>query len=324
MGSQEAIDALLHHREWVHAIARAVVFGHQDVADVEQEAWLAAVRQAPRESTLQGWFKTVLRRTAVRVRARERKRHEVEGASGPSWGACSASASDVVVQAELHQDVVRAVLGLAEPYRETLLLRFFDGLPVKGVAQRMGAPVETVRSRLRRGLAMLKTALDRGDPSAWRLLLVPLPVARLAKTGGGPAAAALLVGLAATAAILIGIRVQEKNALAERNDAVVAGEAFAPDRGAPAATPVPAPEPSLGEPIDALAHAQSAEEPRPGEAQSPRATLPTRRFERNHPVLETKDAAARKRPTTRPRQGVRMTAASTATTVVRKPGPKHE
>jgi protocatechuate 3,4-dioxygenase beta subunit len=77
----------------------------------------------------------------------------------------------------VQRELVQAVLGLPEPYRTTILLRFFDGLPPRAIAKRMGVPVDTVRTRVTRGVAQLRARLDDGrggDRTAWLAALAPL------------------------------------------------------------------------------------------------------------------------------------------------------
>ncbi len=77
--------------------------------------------------------------------------------------------------------VLNAVLGLAEPYRETLLLRFYEGLPPREIARRMDARIDTVSSRLRRGLAEVRARLQSPEDSQSTVLsLIPFAV------GGDP------------------------------------------------------------------------------------------------------------------------------------------
>ena len=65
------IENLLRHRAWVRSVARALVRGDQEADDLEQEAWLAAVRQPPLEDRApKAWLGTVLRRTAAKLRRR--------------------------------------------------------------------------------------------------------------------------------------------------------------------------------------------------------------------------------------------------------------
>src|SRR5262245_14972761 len=106
------IEQLLRHRKWVRSFARALVWGDQDVDDLEQETWLASL-EAPEGmvASPKGWLATVLRRTALRKGARDQRRHEIERLS-PRTGDVAA-APDVLAQAELQERVVRSVLNLA-------------------------------------------------------------------------------------------------------------------------------------------------------------------------------------------------------------------
>lgn len=70
--------------------------------------------------------------------------------------------------------MANAVLALAEPYRTTVLLRFWEGLSPAAIAKQQGVPTETVRTRLKRGLMQLRARLDDehgGDRKAWLLPL---------------------------------------------------------------------------------------------------------------------------------------------------------
>jgi RNA polymerase sigma-70 factor (ECF subfamily) len=78
--------------------------------------------------------------------------------------------------------VVDAVLALPEPCRVAVLLRFFDELPPREIAERVGAPVETVRTRIKRGIELLRTRLA-GQLGA---------IAGLSASGGVGGAAATL------------------------------------------------------------------------------------------------------------------------------------
>ena len=55
-------------------------------------------------------------------------------------------------QALLQRELVDIVTGLDEPYRTTVLLRYIHGLEPRELALRQGVPLETVRTRLKRGL----------------------------------------------------------------------------------------------------------------------------------------------------------------------------
>jgi hypothetical protein len=81
------------------------------------------------------------------------------------------SADDVAARIALHESLVQAVDRLEEPYRATIVLRFFYDLKPAEAAERLGVPVETVRTRTKRALEMLRGRVDRG---ALFLALLPL------------------------------------------------------------------------------------------------------------------------------------------------------
>ena len=89
--------------------------------------------------------------------------------------------------------VVDAVAALADPYRTTIVLRFYDGLPPREVARRMNVPVETVRTRTRRAVKLMRAQLEHRHGPRWTVgaLLAPLSVepsagaAVYASLGGG-------------------------------------------------------------------------------------------------------------------------------------------
>jgi hypothetical protein len=78
---------------------------------------------------------------------------------------------------EMHRLVAAEVAALGEPYRSTVLLRFFEERSATDIARIQGVPLDTVKTRLRRALAELRERLDRrhgGGGRAWRLALFPL------------------------------------------------------------------------------------------------------------------------------------------------------
>src|SRR5262245_61374735 len=186
------IADLLRHRDWVRGVARALVWGGQDADDLEQQAWLAALESPPsRGNASRGRFATLLRRTSSRLVRTETRRRARE--TRPREVAQSRSPADLVAQAELHERVVRNVIALDEPYRETILLRFYEGLPPREIASRLGAPVSTVSSRLSRGLSILRSRLDPGDRDQWRRIVVPFAATSALKTASAATVGVLLM-----------------------------------------------------------------------------------------------------------------------------------
>ncbi len=170
------IETLLSQREWVRSLARRLVAGEAEADDLAQQVWVDALRSPPeRDDGIRGWFATLLRRRARDAWRGDARRAAREGeAARPDAARATA---DVVADAEAHRLVVEAALALEEPYRETILLRFFEELPPREIAARQGVPVETVRTRTRRALERLRERLDAGAGGSrgrWMAALLPL------------------------------------------------------------------------------------------------------------------------------------------------------
>lgn len=187
------IESLLAHREWVRRTARALA-GDADLGDdLAQEVFLKALRRPPRhERSLRAWLGTALRRTLYDLRRGVRRARRREAAVAVPEHV--RRTPDIVAEAGAHRAVVDAVLRLPEPSREAVLLRYFRGLAPPEIARELGVPLDTAKTRLRRGLERLRADLsDREGGLAG--VLAPLLAA---KTRGprlaGPVAAAKAVG----------------------------------------------------------------------------------------------------------------------------------
>lgn len=206
-------EELLAHADFVRFLARSLVADEHRAADIAQETWLAALEHPPATAdSLKSWLSKVLRnfrRKLLRSEMRQLKRECA--AAKPDR---SPSTEEVVAREETRQRVVRAVLDLDEPYRSVILLRYYENLPPRAVAETLEAPLETIKTRLHRGLEQLRTRLDAAhgnDRKSWCAALAPLAGLNLkAAIGGGTSgsaaagAGALAGALGLTARIKIG------------------------------------------------------------------------------------------------------------------------
>ncbi|MHC4732610.1 MAG: RNA polymerase sigma factor, partial [Planctomycetota bacterium] len=173
-------EELLQHGSFLRGIASALLRGEPDVEDVVQETYLAALRHRPQRA--RPWMGRVARNLALRRhRTSARVLRREHAAARPE----AVPAEDAVEQLEIQRKVVEAVLALEEPYRSTIVRRYFDGLAPKEIARRSGVPYETVRTRLGRALRDLRRRLD-GEHAGWAFVLAPLihPGPKSAIVGG--------------------------------------------------------------------------------------------------------------------------------------------
>ncbi|MGE3165567.1 MAG: RNA polymerase sigma factor [Planctomycetota bacterium] len=174
--SERDPESLLTNTGWMRALARSLVGDDASADDVVQQACLALVRNPPRERHAAGaWLRSVIRRLAYRQHREDSRRRNRErrvarseaGGGGPS---------EALDRAELQKTIVTEVLALDEPYRTTVVLRFFEELSPGQVADRLGVPEKTVRTRLARALERLRGRLDAqvaGGRAEWSVLLLP-------------------------------------------------------------------------------------------------------------------------------------------------------
>jgi len=166
------VDALLAHARGLRALARSLLRDWAQADDVLQEACLATLRRPPPEGTpLRAWLAGTVRNLARRRRREEGRRARREHVSARPEA--QPSADEVVTRAESHRMLVDALLELEEPYRATLLLRYFDGLSLREIAAREGVPAATAGTRVHRGLGKLRARLAERDVD-WGFALLPL------------------------------------------------------------------------------------------------------------------------------------------------------
>lgn len=165
-------EILLTHAEFIRGLAHRLIRDEQKAEDVAQDVWVAALAKPAAEvASVRAWLAGTARnlvrrtmRTDGRVQNRERAAARCE----------AVRSTDELVEAEgARRRVVEALLTLKEPYRSAILYRFYDDLPPRKIARRLGVPVETVKTRIQRGLDQLRRRLDSeyGAQAAWCLPL---------------------------------------------------------------------------------------------------------------------------------------------------------
>lgn len=162
-------ESLLRHAGGIRALLRGLLSDDARIDDVLQDTWVAALAKGPRPGVPLGpWLKRVALNFALRLRRGEARRTARERA---------AARPDETPETrfDLQRDVVEELARLEEPYRSTLILRFFEGLSPAEIAEQRGMPPATVRSHLKRGLDRIRERLDRshGSRGAWGAALLP-------------------------------------------------------------------------------------------------------------------------------------------------------
>lgn len=128
--------------------------------EVFLEIWQSASRFAPKKGRGRTWVLTIAHRRAVdRVRASQAStdrdvRTGIRDLEVPHDG--------VAEQAELRLErtrIIEALRELPDPQREAITLAYFGGYSQTEIAALTGAPLGTVKTRMRDGLSRLRTSM---------------------------------------------------------------------------------------------------------------------------------------------------------------------
>lgn len=158
---------LAHDLDWVQRLAFRLCSDRALSEDLRQEAALAVLGQgAPEEGGRRRWLAGIVR-NKLRMKRRTEARREAREA-GVARAESMPVGVDVVERAETQRAVTDAVLRLREPYRTTVLHRYFDQWTPSEIAERTETSIDTVKSRLKRGLLALEADLASvfGDATA--------------------------------------------------------------------------------------------------------------------------------------------------------------
>jgi RNA polymerase sigma-70 factor (ECF subfamily) len=153
-----SLEHLLRQHDWLRRLAASLAIDAAHADDLAQRALMVALeRPAVEVGHARAWLATIVRRLARRdsIDAERRTARERRSASPES----QPPTDEVVARATLQSEVATTLLALEEPYRTALLLRFFDDLKPGAIARRLGCPVETVRTRIKRGLESMRERL---------------------------------------------------------------------------------------------------------------------------------------------------------------------
>jgi RNA polymerase sigma-70 factor (ECF subfamily) len=174
-GDVRAFEILLtRHRRPVFNFILRYVGLRETAEDLLQETFLRVIKGAEayqRQAKFTTWLYTIARNLCVDQsrRAKHRKAQSLDAPMNSS--AESGTLLDVIpaneiasdrqtVNKELHLKMEAALARLSQEQREVFLMREFLDMPFKDIAQVVGVPENTVKSRMRYALEKLRLELD--------------------------------------------------------------------------------------------------------------------------------------------------------------------
>ncbi len=136
------------------------------VADTFLQVWRTADRFDPARGSVPAWIVTIARSRALDIaRGRARRAGHVDETVDPATTTgASAGPSHTRVLPDTEQVDARrltcwALEQLSDLQREVIELAYLDGLTHSEIAARLGAPIGTIKTRIRDGMKKLRVAL---------------------------------------------------------------------------------------------------------------------------------------------------------------------
>jgi RNA polymerase sigma-70 factor (ECF subfamily) len=167
-GDDAALRELFaRHAPWLAARLRSVLSA-ADVEDVLQETFLAAWQGAGRyrpDGPAGAWLWGIARRQAALFLRRRGPAALILPAVIPADGRNASDPAEAALSRAAIAEAVAALGPDGSPEREAWRLMYVEDRPVAEVAQLMGVPVGTVKSRAHRARRLLRAALRAGEPA---------------------------------------------------------------------------------------------------------------------------------------------------------------
>lgn len=152
----------------VYATVYQVLRDHQDAEDVSQEVFLSIWKKAKLYHESKGepmtWVASLARNRAIdRIRAKERRSRLRDAVQAEPEAVAPSAEPDAGYLASTRErgGIVRsAVMHLTPEQRQVIEMAYFAGLSQSQIAERIDAPLGTVKARMRRGLGKLRGLVE--------------------------------------------------------------------------------------------------------------------------------------------------------------------
>ena len=155
-------DIARDHGRFLYTVAYRLTGNHDDAQDLVQEVLLRVRRGLATyvPGSLEGWLSRITTNAFLdEVRRRKRRPLDVVSDLPERAVGVDADPDDVLAHSRLPEDVQAAIAALPPDYRAAVVLCDVVGLDYAEIADNLGIPPGTVRSRIHRGRAQLRKAL---------------------------------------------------------------------------------------------------------------------------------------------------------------------
>jgi RNA polymerase sigma-70 factor, ECF subfamily len=159
-GDEDAFTQLVDlHCDRCYAIAYRILRDVDRAKDAVQQAFLLAWRELPRLRDVER-FQVWLYRLLVNACYEEARRHKRWTTHVRALPAEDPSAPDAMASVEERDALERAFRHLSAEHRAVFVMHHHAGLPLAAIAEVVGVPLGTVKSRLHTAIRKLRGALE--------------------------------------------------------------------------------------------------------------------------------------------------------------------
>src|SRR5215468_1741141 len=161
-------DLVRQHSARVYRLAYRLTGNMHDAEDLTQEVFVRVFRSLDgyTPGTFEGWLHRITTNLFLDT-ARRKQRIRFEGLGDQAVGLLrddEPTPAQAFDARHLDTDVQQALEALAPEYRAAVVLCDIEGLSYEEIAATLGVKLGTVRSRIHRGRAQLRAALDHRRP----------------------------------------------------------------------------------------------------------------------------------------------------------------
>jgi len=167
--SREALAGVLQqHRPLICRLCRRMIGDDGDLEDVVQDVLVAIATGIHRfrgQAKLSTWIAKVTVRTAMRHAQRRRRWDqalaslEVAPSQIPIHASVGGDPTEVLETQEFRDHLQVAIQGLPPQQRAVIALRHMEGMQIQEMAEALGTPVGTVKSRLHHARRALRSLM---------------------------------------------------------------------------------------------------------------------------------------------------------------------
>lgn len=169
-GRTEALGELYdRHAGLVYGVSLKVLGNAQEAEDLTQDIFIKLAERAsydPSRGSLRTFLMILTRSRAIdRVRSRQSAQRSKQHWQADYVPSAAEPLAHGMVKAEQSSQVQAALSQISAQQRQVLQMAYYDGLTQAAIAERLNAPLGTVKARARRGLLKLREILqDHQEP----------------------------------------------------------------------------------------------------------------------------------------------------------------